>query len=79
MHSRPSKGQGGRPHKTIGVAEITAGQGNSVSDDMMEGRARAGRKVRKGWKRVDGKCQDKVEGEDEWCVRERRAGQGRVG
>ena len=58
---------------------IIAGQGNGVSDDMMEGRARAGRKARKGRKRVDRRCQDKVEGEDEWCVRERRAGQGRAG
>ena len=24
---------------------------------------------------MDGKCQDKAEGEDEWCVTERRAGQ----
>ena len=45
-HSRPSKGQSGRQRKTIGVAGIIAGQGNGVADDMMEGRAWAGRKVR---------------------------------
>ena len=46
--------QSGRQRKTIGVAGITAGQGNGVADDMMEGRATAGRRVRQrvvecGW------------------------------
>ena len=45
-HSRPSKGQSGRQHKRIRVAGITVRQGNGVTDDMMEGRTRAGRRVR---------------------------------
>ena len=53
-HSRPGKGQSGRQHKAIGVAGITAGHGNGVADDMMEGRAGSGRRVRQrakegGW------------------------------
>ena len=46
---------------------------------MMDGRVRAGRRVRQGWKRVDGKCQGKAEGGDEWCVTKRRAEQGMAG
>ena len=45
-HNRPSKGHGGRQHKTIGVAGITAGQGNGVADDIVEGLERAGWRVR---------------------------------
>ena len=53
-HSRPRKGESGRQHKTIGVVGLTAWQGSGVADDMMDGWARAGRRVRQsaeesGW------------------------------
>ena len=37
---------------TIGVAEITAGQGKGEADDTMEGRAGAGRRVQQGAEEV---------------------------
>ena len=54
VHSRPSKGRIRGERKTIGVAGITAGQGNGLANDMVEGRARASRRIRQtaeqcGW------------------------------
>ena len=34
-------------HKTIGVGGLTVGLGNGVAGDMVKGRARTGRRVRK--------------------------------
>ena len=61
-HSRPSKEQSERQHETTGVAGINAGQGNGVTDDVVEGRTRSDQRVRQRAERVDGKCQGKAEG-----------------
>ena len=71
------QGQIGRQHKTIGVAGITAGQGNSLANDMMEGRSEGTAKGGRGWI-VSARARRKA-GRREWCVTARRAGQDRAG
>ena len=70
----------------IGVAGITAGQGNGIADDMVEDRARSDRRVRQRAERVDGMCQGKAEGGGQMVgdgaegrTRQGRARQGREG